>query len=103
MEFKEIAELILLFAIFAGWMSYVAVSAYKEKNRHSEVTECVQVFLKRMEKDTANVAQAINKIIEQKTLMIVKDEDGNLEVRALNVATQEEVVQALKKQEQSDN
>lgn len=94
-KFKDIAIFVFLCGFPLAWMVNSAVAGWKEKNRHMEISACID-FLMQEKRDTAAFAlRAVEALARQKSLVVVRDEEGNLTVRALDTAGQEEVRRAL--------
>lgn len=94
--YKDVAISTLMLVTPFAWVISSGVSAYKEKNRHAEITSAITYFMKQQEDNNAFAIHAVQELSRQKSLIVMRDEDGVLSVRALDTAGKGEVNEALK-------
>jgi hypothetical protein len=100
MEFKEfaISAAIILFPV--AWLVSAAVGAWDSYKRQKQEMERLYANTK---KDTAlfgAVHDAIQALAKQKSLIVLRNDDGSMEVRALSTAGQDEVKRVFQDEEE---
>lgn len=95
-KLQNIALYTFVFLLPFAWIISSAVAAYKEKNRHSEVTSAITYFINQQKDNTAFAMHAVQELSRQKSLIVMRDEDGILSVRAVDTAGKDAVNEALK-------
>lgn len=95
-KLQHIAIYTFILLIPSAWILSSVVAAYKEKNRHSEVSRTITYLLNQQQNHAEFATHAVQELARQKSLIVMRDEDGILSVRALDTAGKDEVNKALK-------
>lgn len=95
-KLQHIAIYTFILLIPVAWTISSLVAGYKEKNRHSEVTDALVFFIAQQKDNAAFATYAVQELARQKSLIVMRDEDGVISVRALDTAGKDEAREALK-------
>ena len=95
MKFADLAVSAFLILFPLAWLASSAYGAWKEYHRHIEQVEMLNNMRRTDGELYTILANCLTTWVNQKSLILYRDEDGALQVRAIDTAGREEINKLL--------
>ena len=96
MKFTDLAVSAFLILFPLAWLASSAYATWKEYHRHIEQMETIDSMRKSDSATNNLLAKCLIAWVNQKVLIAYRDEDGTLQVRAIDTAGREEINKLFK-------
>ena len=91
MKFTDLAVSAFLILFPLAWLASSAYATWKEYHRHIEQMETIDSMRKSDSATNNLLAKCLFAWVNQKTLIVYRDEDGLVQVRSVDTAGREEI------------
>lgn len=91
MKFADLAVSVFLILFPLAWLASSAYATWKEYHRHIEQMETIDSMRKSDSATNTLLAKCQFAWMNQKTLIVYRDEDGLVQVRSVDTAGREEI------------
>ena len=91
MKFADLAVSAFLILFPLAWLASSAYATWKEYHRHIEQIKTIDNMRRSDGATNAHLAKCLIAWVNQKLLIAYRDEDGTLQVRAIDTAGREEI------------
>ena len=91
MKFADLAVSAFLILFPLAWLASSAYATWKEYHRHIEQIKTIDAMRRSDSATNTILARCLIAWVNQKSLILYRDEDGTLQVRAIDTAGREEI------------